>query len=463
MTISATARAVTIPRSFLGFSSEYWGVPVDARHLLLFRRLVSLLHPPGDGRFVLRIGGNSADHALWDPDAGHAPSWVYPVGRKWLHQTASVVRAADLRLIVDLDLVTGDPARAAQWARQVMLRMPHHSVAGFEIGNEPDIYDRRFWLAHLGTEIAGRVPAAITSASYDDAYAAYARALRPVAAHVPLLGPALAEPSLDRAWISRLIGTSHPRLGAISVHDYPYTACASPRGPEYPTIARLLSPNAGRRVARSLPAAVRIARAGGLPVRVTEFNSVTCGGLPGVSNTFATALWAPEALFSLLRVGVRAADLHVRAFSINSPFRFHHGSVDVRPLFYGLCLFSRMLAPGARLLTARVTPRRGSPAALRLTAWAVRDSAGTLRVLLLNTSRRPIQTRLALPAGQPVSVQRLLAPGPRATGDITLAGQQLNRAAEWTGRRRIADVRHGPGGYPITLPRDSAALVTART
>jgi hypothetical protein len=38
-----------------------------------------------------------------------------------------------------------------------------------------------------------------------------------------------------------------------------------------------------------------LAHRAGFPFRLTEQNSVTCGGLAGVSNTFATALWAPAA------------------------------------------------------------------------------------------------------------------------------------------------------------------------
>ena len=65
---------------------------------------------------------------------------------------------------------------------------------------------------------------------------------------------------------------------------------------------------------------------------MTELNSVNCGGRPGVSNTFATALWAPDALFALLRAGVDGINLHVRANTINAPFALTSAGLSRRPI-----------------------------------------------------------------------------------------------------------------------------------
>ena len=74
----------------------------------------------------------------------------------------------------------------------------------------------------------------------------------------------------------------------------------------------------------------------GLPFRLTEVNSVTCGGVPGVSDTFATALWAPDTLFELLRAGVDGVNVHVRTDAINAAFAFKRSGLVARPLLYGL-------------------------------------------------------------------------------------------------------------------------------
>jgi cytoskeletal protein RodZ len=60
VTISSPASLTPIPRSFLGFSTEYWTLPVDEHHIGLYRRLLYSVHVPGDGPLILRIGGDSS-------------------------------------------------------------------------------------------------------------------------------------------------------------------------------------------------------------------------------------------------------------------------------------------------------------------------------------------------------------------------------------------------------------------
>ena len=165
----------------------------------------------------------------------------------------------------------------------------------------------------------------------------------------------------------------------------------------------------------------RVAHAAGLKFRLTEFNSVTCGGKPGVSNTFATALWAPDALFTAMRAGADGANLHVRASTVNAPFAITKGGLDARPLLYGLMLFNRTLGPQARLVRLHLT----APRSLDLSAWAVQIRGKILHVLLIDKGRRTVRVELHLPTSAPAGVQRLLAPSPYSRYGVTLAGQQL--------------------------------------
>lgn len=87
----------------------------------------------------------------------------------------------------------------------------------------------------------------------------------------------------------------------ISAHVYPYSACARPGQPTYPTVQALLSENATAGMAKTVAPTLALADRAGYSLRLTEVNSVTCGGVAGVSNAFATALWAPDALFELMR------------------------------------------------------------------------------------------------------------------------------------------------------------------
>lgn len=456
--VSGAAVSHPLPRSWLGVSTEYWTLPLFARHQVLLERVLAALRVPGDGPLVIRIGGDSADHAFWHPGPRPLPSWAVALTPRWTALASRLVHRLGVRLILDLNLVTGSPSAAARWARAALGHLPPHSVTGFEVGNEPDIYSRHFWSAlTAGGAVAGRVlPAVLTPADYVADFRADALALHRAAPGVGLLGPALARPQADAAWISALLA-SHPRgLAAVSVHRYPYTACARRRrSPAFPTVRRLLSPAASTGMAASLAPALRAARGAGLPLVLTELNSVTCGGRPTVSDSFATALWAPAALFALLRAGVSAVDLHIRANTINAPFALGPHGLTARPLLYGLLLFSRALRSGAGLVPTGVHAGAG----LGLGAWTVR-SGDRVRVVMVNAGPRPIRARIVLPGEGPAAVQRLLAASPRARSGVTLNGQRLDRAGHWSGRPRLLLLAPTRGGYTLLLPRHSAALAT---
>lgn len=449
---------MAVPRSFLGLSTEYWTLPVVERHIALYRRVVSLLRVSGDGPFVLRIGGDSSDHTFYDPRILKLPRWVFALTPQFVSRTARIVRDMRLQVILDLNLVTATPQVAAEWAEEAQTQMPRGSIIGYEIGNEPDLYSRAFWRVTTdGNQFGSRVlPKDITPSSYARDFNHYARVLSSVAPHVPLLGPALANPYSGRRWISTLLAGVHPRLKVISAHRYPYSACAFPDSPAYPTIERVLSQRASAGMARTLGPALALAHRAGLKFRLTELNSVTCGGLSGVSDTFATALWAPDAAFELLRAGVQGINLHARVYAINEPFSFDRRGLITRPLLYGLILFARALGPDARLVALHLQSRPS----LNLKAWAVRVGSGTLHVLLLNKGARSVNVDAELPATAPATVERLLAPAPGSRSRVTLGGQQLNQNGDWVGRPSSDTVTPRAHRYLVALPRFSAALLT---
>jgi hypothetical protein len=290
-------------------------------------------------------------------------------------------------------------------------------------------------------------------------FRAYVAALDEVAPQVMVAGPALANPLHHGRWVRTLIDGAHRSLGLVTVHRYPYTGCPGKRATRaYATIGRLLSPAASAGMAAGLRSLVDTAHDAGLPLRLTELNSVNCGGRPGVSDAFATALWAPDALFSLLRAGVDGVNLHVRAAAVNAPFALGPAGLQARPLLYGLILFARTLGPDAQLV--RIGSRLSRPA--DVTAWAVRVGRGALHILLIDKSHRSERASLRLPATGPAAVQRLLAPSATARSGVTLGGQALDAGALWQGvPEQDSVVAHG-GIYRVTVRRMSAALITVR-
>ncbi len=458
VTVLPDAAGPIVPRSYLGLSTEYWALPVFERRMRLMQAVLSMLRVPGDGPLVLRVGGDSADHSFWNPRLLRMPTWAFALTPAWLQRTSVLVNSSGARLILDLNLVTDSPATAAEWARAAMNGLPLHSISSFEIGNEPDIYSRWFWRAVIsaGAIRDAVLPRDLTAASYTQDFRRYAGSLSRVAPAVPLAGPAVANPVAHERWFPALIAGARQSLGFVSAHRYPYSACAPPGSRIYPTIARLLSETASAGIAGTLRRPVVLAHRAGLRFRLTELNSVTCGGRVGVSNAFATALWAPDALFELLRTGVDGINLHVRSDAVNAPFTLTGHGLGARPLLYGLIAFAQTLGTDPqRLVPARVL----AAPSVHLKAWAVRDASNGLHVLLIDKGTRPVTVTLRIEASARASLQRLLAPSAAARSGVTLGGRRLGRDGRWFGRAQTETITPGPGGYTVTLPRQSAALI----
>jgi hypothetical protein len=461
VTVTLGRGEVRIPRSYLGLSTEYWAMPAFERQMGQFERMLSMVRVSGNGPLILRIGGDSTDHALYNVNIGRAPKGIFELRQTWFRQASSVVETVDARTLLDLNLVSDLPRMAAQWARAAQAQLPAGTIIGYEVGNEPDLYNPWYWSALFGP--IARVldirlfPRRLTPETYVALYHSYARVLATFAPGVPLVAPVIAYPTTNLKWISTLLEAPHPALGLISAHMYPYSACASPLSPEYPSIAKILGETATAGMASSLEPAIALAHGAGLPFRLTELNSVTCGGVPGISNTFATALWAPDALFELARAGVDGVNIHVRAFAINAAFAPVKDRLVARPLFYGLVLFARTLGPDPQLVPLQV---ESAPPGLKV--WGVRVLGNVVHVLLINKGAGSTTVDLRLTLAGAATVQRLLAPSSAARSGVTLDGQHLGPDDTWVGRAATETVRAGAGGYMVPVPGTSAALVTAQ-
>jgi hypothetical protein len=184
-------------------------------------------------------------------------------------------------------------------------------------------------------------------------------------------------------------------------------------------------------------------------------NSVSCGRTPGVERSFATALWAPDSLFELVRAGVDGVNWHVRPLTFNAPFQLRARAIEPMPELYGLAVFARMLGPDARLAAVHVS----SPAVAHLKAWAVR-SRMTTSVLLINKGRSTAS--VSLRAGDdrdPARIQRLVGPSVRSNSGVTFGGRWIGGDARWHGRELIELTRRRAGAYDVLVPAYSAALV----
>ncbi len=458
VTVSRAVFGRPVPAGFVGISMgprdivRYNGTNPRAPNPV-FEQLLRNLAP---GQPVsLRIGGDGTDWS-WYPIAHVArpPGAKYVLTGAWLGLTRAVAQATGARLILGVNLEADSRTVAGGEARAMLDGIGRKSIEAFELGNEPELYGSFSWYKTPdGQHVFGR-PRSYDFADFLRDFANISGALP----RIPLAGPATGSP----AWMRQLghFLAANRRVGVVTVHRYPLKHCTSSSNV---TIGELLADSSSRGLANSVAAYVGVAHAHRAALRIDELNGVSCGGQRGVSDTFASALWALDTLFEMARVGVDGVNFHTVPLAINELFsgdyskgRWHS---FVHPQYYGMMMFAQAAPPGSRLL------RIAGPTGAGLHVWATRAPNGQVRVVLINdATRRAQQVTVRIPSVQgTATLARLEAPGIAAKSGVTLGGQSFGRSTYTgvlSGNQSTTTVAPSGDAYTVRLPAASAAMLT---
>jgi Glycosyl hydrolase family 79 C-terminal beta domain len=451
-----------IPAGFLGLSLEYQAVeayagadPLDVNPVL--ERLIRNL-TPGQAP-VLRIGGDSADWTWWPlPGVSRPPGVSFTLTPRWVQITRALASALGAKLILGVNLAVGNPQLAAVEASALIDGLGSGSVQALELGNEPELYGRFAWYRTPSGRTVTARPRGYNFTAFTSDYANLAGVLP----HTALAGPAFG----DFSWIGYLAQflAAEPQVGLVTLHRYPLQVCfIRRRSPRYPTITNLLSPAASTGLADSFAASAAIAHARGLPLRIDELNTVACGADPAISKTFASALWALDTMFEMVRFGVDGVNIHTFPGAGYELFRFSRVGgrwrAVVAPEYYGLLMFAQAAPLGSALLP--VSGAVGSS----IKIWATRARDGGIRVVLINKDlarARLVALRVPGSTGA-ASLERLQAPSALASTGVTLGGQSLGSQTDTgtlPGPSPSESVSPDRGEYVVSLPAASAALLS---
>jgi hypothetical protein len=429
VTVDARVAGAAVPPSFLGLSVEWDSVGAYARAARGLTRLLVPLERAAGSPLGLRIGGDTADQAWWNPRGlPRPPTVLQDVTPRTLDEVRRLAGAARGPLILDLNLAVADPANAAALVRAARRRLPHGSIAAVELGNEPDLYTTAHTF-HVPGKVHRRVRKRLRygPADYGRDVERYltelARLVRPAA---PAVVGGLAT---DGWWpeLPSLLARWRPRPAALSAHLYAVSRCGSPT----PPLSWLSSPEASRERVAGLAPLAQIAHRARMPLTVNELNSAPCGGRRHFSDGFAAALWLADTLFALRSEGADQAHVHTWDHAHYAPFAVAGARATARPPLAGMLAFARAAPAGSRLVRVRV---HGDA----VHAWATRDRSGHTRVLLMAPAGANVRLR-----GMGTGCAGLWQAHPR---------RQTNRRACARGRAYHLVLR-GPTLAVLTTPR----------
>jgi hypothetical protein len=436
VSIDVNHPGAAVPSDFLGLSFEAVALPRIAAYAH-GGNLAQLLLSLGDG--TLRFGGVSADTLVAWSEKGALPRWASgAISPHDLAELASLARQTRWSVLLTVNLGHYDPATAAQEAAAAHALLGA-KLAGIEIGNEPD----RFFRKGL------RGPGWSFSA-YRRQFEVYRTAIARAAPGVAIAGPDVSSGEPVLPWL-RASAALRPAL--LTDHYYPLTSCGYT-----PVVSELLSPLLRQAENSMLSSLVAIQRSSAIPLRIDETNDISCKGQPGVSNTFASALWAADYIARAMAAGIRGLDFHdlTSLPGAYSPLVATTTGLHANPEWYALLLAQRL--QGAKPLQATVhsTPN--------LTARAFLSTGGVVQLVLVNfepASATPLLVRLQVPgrfAGG--SILRLTASSPYATSHVELGGREVTASGAWSARLPLPSVYDGRGSLALAVPPSSAALVT---
>lgn len=396
--VQIAPRAPRIPQDFVGLSLE---VSPEGQGLRTAtnargqRQIVYALGRPGAanrayfqlmrdlGRGTLRLGGNSQDNTCWDRAAAPRPDLCQAgLDAGMLQSWADAARATGWKVVVGVNLKQDDPAWALREVDQGIARyLPPRQVLALEIGNEPEFFVR-----------AGARPPPYGARQSGLDVLAYVRrfAHDPIAARYAIAGPAACCLGGDAGYLATWLDTVGPRQVALAtVHSYFGTVC----GTDTTSLGQLLDAARMDTLEESARRWAAAAKRRGVPISLDETNSVSCGGMPGVSDAFGAAAWGLDWLFTVAEAGYQSVNFHTSYRAGGSSYspiqvygRRRKGEWvydDVaEPLFYAMYAFAQN-ASGRSLLPVRISTRAN------VKAYAVSRCTGcAVTVFLINKDLR---------------------------------------------------------------------------
>lgn len=334
-----------IPPDFASLSFE-WSEAQKLGNSQTVRTLIKYLKNTVTGQGInIRVGGNSADETWWDDDltknktASCSESYDgkhcnnFGMTTDALLALYHMTQDVNGSLILDLTMAQHN---STKWALEEILHIlktaegfPNNVLEGLEVGNEADLYDR------------GRRKHDYNVSQFESELDMYMKDIRTALGDSRqrfIRGGGFA---YKKEYVNeqRKLMTKYAHdLYSWSYHRYPTLAC---RGIE-PTMSDLLSDAATIGQAKEITRDATFAAAHNLSFHLGETNSAACGGLLGLTDTMASALWALDYMFVMATNNVTRLNFHGGRNAPYSWFWVNETTQEpsVKPLYYAMFVWT---------------------------------------------------------------------------------------------------------------------------
>jgi hypothetical protein len=425
---------IAIPENFTGLGYEISSVATPGILSIENRRYVELLKGLGR-RGVIRVGGIVANYSRYAADG--AAAWERQntvINRAALETFNAFLAKVGWTAIWSVNFAQGSAEDAIGEARAVAEVLGERLLA-LEIGNEVDTYGK------------GQP---FRSSNYD--YAAYLEEFCTWHAQIAKVLPKLRFAAPDTAsavdWVERMAEDAKGEVQLFTTHYY--------RNPQRRGSAdQLLRPDP--RLSDIATRMRAVAESTGVPWRMCEINSFSGGGRPGVSDTFAGALWTLNTMLLLARDGCAGVNMETGMNQLGfvssySPIQDDGKGMNSAGVpYYGMLAFSTAFAGCNQVLPVEL-----SAASDTVTACAFALDGKLRSFVIVNTdadSDALVETaKLGL---HNAFILRLEAPSQDSSSGVTFGGATVDPSGRW-----MAKCMERAHNLAIQVPRMSAAVVT---
>lgn len=389
------------------------------------------------GSSIIHIGGHSADFGVWSPGGSMYCSSDYSVVTESMVDAFFAFAARiHWQIVWTLNMIGKNMTAAANEAAYVASVGGSRLVA-FSVGNEPDIYAKH-----------GFRPANWGYQQYRAEWEAYTQAVLHQVPGAKFIG---SDACCETSFFYNFTTDEGSKILAASHHLYTNIALT---GSQAQSIPFILSQAVSEKQADYIQKWVSAARQVGVPLEITESNTFSNGGQLGVSNTYASALWAVDYLGEAAFLGAKKAEMQN---ALHASYNIIDDNGDPTPLYYGLLFFHQLIHSASPSIESV-----GMQTTLNMTAYKITDADGTIHLLLINkeaSQKADVKFQLNTPS-QKAQVLRLAAPSLDATQGQTLGGHGISDKGTWSTPADLEIISITGNVADISVAPGSAAEIT---